>query len=111
MLTNDRLCEIALELPGTERGSAWGQPVVKVGKTSLFFWNPTWRAPVFLMSFDERDFWIEADPETFYTTNHHRNSQCVLAHPDKVDEDWVRAQLKRSWMARAPKKLLKSLGY
>lgn len=110
MLTLDRLCEIALELPGTEPGTAWGQPVVKVGKTSLFFWNPKWQAPVFGMGFDERDFLIEVDPDTFFTTDHHRNYPCVLARPDKVDEAWVREQLKRIWFARAPKKLLKMYG-
>lgn len=107
MLTNDRLCEIALELPGTERGTAWGQPVVKVGKTSLFFWNPTWQAPVFGMDFEERDFLIEADPDTFFTTDHHRNWPCVLARADKIDEDWVRERLKKLWLAKAPKKLQK----
>ena len=107
MLTHDRLCEIALELPGTEPGTAWGQPVVKVGKSSLFYWNPTWDAPVFFVTFDERDFLIDVDPETFFTTDHHRNYACVLARPGKVDEDWVRQQLKRTWFTKAPKKLVK----
>lgn len=107
MLTHDRLCEIALELPGTEPGTAWGQAVVKVGKTSLFFWNPTWEAPVFFVAFDERDFLIDVDPETFFTTDHHRNHPCILARPDTVDEDWVRQQLKRTWFVKAPKKLIK----
>ena len=83
MLTAERLQDIALELPGTERGTAWGQPVVKVGRTSLYFWNPKW-GPVFGMDFDTRDFWIEADPETFFTTDHHRNYPCVLARPERV---------------------------
>ena len=106
MLTNERLCQIALELPETERGTSWGQPVVKVGKKSLFFWNPKYGA-VFGMSFDDRDFWIEADPETFFTTDHHRNYPCVIARSERVPEDWVRQRLKESWLANAPKKLLK----
>lgn len=98
---------MALELPGAEPGTAWGQAVVKIGKTSLFFWNPTWNAPVFGVDFDTRDFLIEADPETFFTTDHHRNYPCVLARVETVDPEWVREQLKRSWQAKAPKKLQK----
>ena len=108
-LTAERLQEIALELPGTERGTAWGQPVVKVGKKSLYFWNPKW-GPVFGMDFDTRDFWIECDPETFFTTDHHRNYPCVLARPERVEEDWVRERLRESWLRLAPKKLLKAVG-
>ncbi len=107
MLSHDRLIAIALELPAAERGTAWGQAVVKVGKKSLFYWNPTWNAPVFMVDFDTRDFLIEADPETFFTTDHHRNWPCVLARPDTVDEGWVREQLKRAWRAVATKTLQK----
>ncbi len=107
MLSHESLCAMALELPGTEPGTAWGQSVVKVGKTSLFFWNPQWQAAVFGVDFDTRDFLIEADPATFFTTNHHRNYPCVLARLETVDEDWVREQLKRAWRAKAPKRLQK----
>jgi hypothetical protein len=106
MLTNDRLCEMALELPATERGTAWGQPVVKVAKKSLFFWNPKY-GPVFGMDFETRDFWIEVDPDTFFTTDHHKGYPCVLARPERVPEDWVRERLKDSWRRNAPKKLQK----
>ncbi|MGZ6041750.1 MAG: MmcQ/YjbR family DNA-binding protein [Asticcacaulis sp.] len=108
MLTNDRICEMALELPGTERGTAWGQPVVKAGGKSLFFWNPK-HGPVFFVDFDQRDFWIEVDPDTFFTTDHHRGHPCVLARPERVPEDWVRERLKESWRDKAPAKLRKSI--
>ena len=107
MLTADRMQDIALELPGTEAGTAWGQPVVKVGKASLYFWNPKY-GPVFSMSFDIRDFWIEADPDTFFTTDHHANYPCVIARPERVDEDWIRQRLRETWLAKAPKKLVKA---
>ena len=105
MLSHERLCAMALELPATEPGTAWGQAVVKLAGKSLFFWSPKWNAPVFGMDFDTRDFLIEADPETFFTTDHHRRHPCVLARPEGLDEDWARAQLRRSWRAHAPKTL------
>jgi hypothetical protein len=107
MLTLERLCEIALELPGTEPGDSFGAPVIRVGKKAMFYWNPKWNAPVFKMDFAERDLLLEIDPDTFFTTDHHRGYPCILAHPDKVDEGWIRENLKRVWRAQAPKKLLK----
>lgn len=108
MLTREDLQAMALELPETEPGTAWGYPTVKVGKKALFFWNPKWDAPVFGMDFETRDFLIEADPDTFFTTDHHRNWPCVLARPDRVDEGWVRQRLREAWRRAAPKRLQKA---
>lgn len=107
-LTLQALLELARELPGIEEGTAFGILSVKVGKKSLFYWNPTHDCPVFKVDFDERDFLIEADPETFFTTDHHRNWPCVLARSDRVDIGWVRENLKRVWRVQAPKKLLRA---
>ncbi|MDV6329663.1 MmcQ/YjbR family DNA-binding protein [Asticcacaulis sp. 201] len=106
-LTLQRLCELALELPGTEAAESWGAPNVKVGKKAMFYWNPKWDAPVFKMDFETRDFYLEADPETFFTTDHHRNWPCILAHKDRIDEDWIRGNLRQVWLKQAPKSLLK----
>lgn len=108
MITYDLICDIALGWPGVEEGLSWGQPVLKAGKKAMYYWNPDLNVPVFKVSFDERDFLIEADPETFFTTDHHRPWPLVLARPDKVDIDWVRENLKRTWRAQCPKKILKA---
>ena len=107
-LTFERLSRMAMELPGVEVGTAFGAPTYKVGRKSLFYWNGDHGCPVFKVDFDERDFLIEADPETFFTTDHHRNWPCVLARPDRVDIDWVRRNLERVWRAQAPKTLRKA---
>lgn len=62
---------------------------LKVGKTFLFYWNGDHGCPVFKLGFDERDFLIEVDPETFFTTDHRRNWPSVLG-------------------VQAPKKILKA---
>ncbi len=107
MLTQNTLIAMALELPGAEPGTAWSEAVAKVGGKALFYWNPQWQAAVFNLDFDTRDMLIEADPETFFTTDHHRNWPCVLARPETVDEGWVRLQLLRAWRRHAPKRLQK----
>ncbi|MGN6422884.1 MAG: MmcQ/YjbR family DNA-binding protein [Asticcacaulis sp.] len=108
MLTQDRLRAMALELPGTEPGTSYGYPAVKLGKKVIVVWSPKWNAPVFGMDFETRDFFMEADPETFFTTDHHRNWPCVLARPETVSEDWVRLRLIEAWRKAAPKTLQKA---
>lgn len=40
-------------------------------------------------SFEQRDEMIAADPETYYTTDHHRNYPWVLARISKLHPDAV----------------------
>ena len=47
----------------------------------ILYWNAQHDCPVFKVDFEERDFLIEADPETFFTTDHHRPWPMVLARP------------------------------
>lgn len=108
MITFQILKDIAMELPGVEEAISWGHPNLKVGKKALLFWNPTHNAPVFKVPFEERDFLIEADPETFFTTDHHRSWPLVLARPDKVDIAWVRNNIKRVWRDLVPKRILRA---
>ncbi|MBW8882406.1 MAG: MmcQ/YjbR family DNA-binding protein [Asticcacaulis sp.] len=108
MITYETLRDIALGWPGVEEGVSWGTPTLKVGKKAMFYWNPDHDVPVFKVGYDERDFLLEADPESFFTTDHHRPWPVILARPDKVDVGWVRENLRRVWRAQCPKKLLKA---
>lgn len=107
-ITYEILRDIAMEFPGVEEAISWGMPNLKVGKKAMLFWNTDHDAPVFKVPFEERDFLIEADPDTFFTTDHHRPWPLVLARPDKLDIAWARNNLKRTWLAQVPKKILKA---
>jgi hypothetical protein len=100
----------SLELEGITETVSWGQPTLKAFGKIWFFWNPTENAPVFkVSSFDERDMLIEADPQTFFTTDHHRPHELVLVRPARLDPLWVKENLLRVWKAQAPKRALKRL--
>ncbi len=60
------------------------------------------------MPFEERDHLIEMDPETFFTTEHHRPYPMVLAHPDRLDIEWARDNLTCVWRAQAKKAVVKA---
>ena len=58
--------------------------------------------------FDERDMLIEAEPETFHTTDHFRNYSYVLVRLANAHPGTVERLLLRPWRATAPKKVLKA---
>jgi hypothetical protein len=103
MVTFEMLREMVLALPGTEETTSWDARSFKVNGKVILYWNPTWDAPVFKVPVEERDFLIEADPGTFFTTDHHRPHALVLARPGTLDPGWARANIERVWRAQARK--------
>ena len=103
MLTLDMLRDIVLALPDVVETKSWDAVSFKVNNKAILFWNPTHDCPVFKVPFEERDFLIEVDPDTFFTTDHHRPWPLILARPEKVDIDWVRATVERTWRKQARK--------
>jgi hypothetical protein len=108
MLSFEDLRAIVLALPETVEGMSWDAPSFKVNGKVIVFWNPGYDCPVFKVPLEERDFLIEADPETFFTTDHHRPWPLILARPDRVDPGWARANVERVWRAQAKKATLRA---
>lgn len=108
MITLDALRQIILAFPETEETTSWDAPSFKVNKKAIIFWNPTHDCPVFKVPFEERDHLIEMDPDTFFTTDHHRPYPMVLARPGRVDIEWVRANIERTWRNQAKKATVKA---
>lgn len=108
MLTLDILRDIVLAFPETEETRSWGAVSFKVNKKAILFWNPAHDCPVFKVPFEERDHLIEMEPDTFFTTDHHRPHPLVLARPATVELEWVRATVERTWRAQAKKATVKA---
>ena len=102
-----KVLALGLDLPGVKEAASGG-PALKAHGKLWVWWSPHEDAPVFKVPFEEREFLIEVDPETFFFTPHYRNYPMVLIRPDKLDPDWARANLIRVWRAQAPKRLLKA---
>jgi len=98
---------MVLALPGTSEGTSWDSPSFKVDGKVILYWNVRHDAPVFKVPHEERDFLIEADPETFFTTDHHRPHALVLARPDRLDPGWAQANIERVWRAQARRATLR----
>jgi hypothetical protein len=99
---------LSLDLPNVVETTSWGQPTLKAHGKLWAWWSPHEDAPVFKTTFEERDFLIEADPDTFFFTDHYRAHPLVLVRPAKLDPAWAKARLLKTWRDMAPKKILKA---
>jgi hypothetical protein len=103
-----RAFALSLNLPNVEDSVSWGQPNLKAHGKMWVWWSAKENAPVFKTTFEEREFLIEIDPETFFVTPHYKSWPLILAHPDKLDMGWARTNLMRSWRNQAKKTWLKN---
>jgi hypothetical protein len=107
MITLDEIRNFLLNLPDVSEGTSWDAISFKVNKKVIVFWNPKYDCPVFKMPFEERDFLLEIDSETFFTTGHHKNFPCILGRPQLLDKEWVQNKLYQIWRAQVSKKTLR----
>jgi len=109
-LSYEDVQRFALALPGVAEGFSYGRPCLKAhGKflTRLMEDGDSLVCPG--VSFDERELLIEAEPETFYVTDHFRSYPYILIRLSSVSPGTVENLLERHWRASAPKSVLKTL--
>ena len=61
---------------------------------------------VIKVDFEEREILMEADPETFYITDHYLDYPWMLVRLSTVRIDQLRDLLRQSWRLAAPRKLV-----
>ena len=103
-----RKLALGLGLPHVEETMSYGQPTLKAHGKLWVWWSPHEDAPVFKVPIEERDLLLDAEPDTFFVTDHYRGSDMVLVRPEKLDPDWTKANLRRVWRALAPKRVLQA---
>ena len=103
-----KACAMSLGLPGVVETTSYGEPALKAHGKLWIWWSPHADAPVFKLPIEEREFLIEADPDTFFCTPHYKKHALVLVRPDKLDLEWAKANLMRVWRAQAPKRMLRA---
>jgi len=97
---------LLLALPGVEEGPCYGTPGFRVrGKFLARLW-PDGEVLVVKCGDDERDFRLQADPETFFSTDHYRGYPTVLVRLPRVSVSDLREVLEQAWRRNAPKRLI-----
>jgi hypothetical protein len=105
-VTFDTVRELALALPGVEEGLSYGTPAFRLRKTLLARLHQEGEALVLKMDPLTRDTLMEADPETFFVTDHYRGYPWVLVRLATVRREQLRDLLDDAWRSAAPKQLL-----
>lgn len=95
-----RLVALATQLPGVEESQSYGTPALKVrGKFLARLRTQAEGGLAIGCDFVERHMLMQADPDTFYITDHYANSPMVLvdlrkvrwaAMPQLVEQAWRR---------------------
>jgi hypothetical protein len=103
-VTFDTVRRAALSLVKVEEGTAWRFPAFRTGGKLFLCFREDLDSIVVRASFERRDEMIAADPETYYTTDHHRNYPWVLARISKIHPDAVHELLQMGWRAATQRK-------
>jgi hypothetical protein len=98
-MTFDEAVAFALTLPGTERGTSYGKPAVKLASNGRAFLFPSHEADTSFglrMDLDTIELLKETDPDIFWQTPHYMGWEGMLVRYDGEDEDRVREVIERS---------------
>ena len=95
MSTWEDVKAIGLELPGAEEGTSWGTPALKIGKKFWLRLRPEVDDPGLVVRVDpmERDFQMQAEPDTFFVTPHYDGYPAVLVRLASIDRENLRELL------------------
>jgi hypothetical protein len=109
-MTFDEVRAIALALPGVEEGPCYGAPGLRVrGKILARLWPDGEVLVIARVGLDERDFLMEADPQTFFVTDHYRGYPTVLARLASLDAPTCKRLFEQGWRQCASRAQLRQL--
>lgn len=93
-----------MPLPGVTEKLCYGTPAFYVGKK--IFTRIKEDGETLVVQTFERDKWIEADPVTFFVTDHYLNYDYMLVALKTVSPEDLTELLTTAWYNRATKKLI-----
>jgi hypothetical protein len=107
-MTFEEAIAFALTLPGTELGTSYGKPAVKVVSNSRAFLFPSHEQDTSFgvaMDLGTIEILKETDPSTFWQSPHYLGWEGVLVRYDSDDPERVRDVIERSrdFVAAKPK--------
>ncbi|MCY1077123.1 MmcQ/YjbR family DNA-binding protein [Archangium lansingense] len=98
--------QLALELPGIEEGTSYGTPAFKVRGKLVARLREDGETLVVKIDFSDRDLLMQADPDTFFVTDHYVGYPMMLVRLSSVRREQLRILLEDAWRGEAPKRLV-----
>jgi len=87
---------VALALPGMEEGTSYGTPAFRFKKRLIARLHQDGESLVLNVGNQTRDHLLQADPETFFVTNHYAGYPMVLARLDQLTATDLKKLLQRA---------------
>ena len=106
--TFETVRQIARTLPGAEEGTCFGTPAFRVRGKLFARLREDGETLVVKIDFDERELLMEAEPKSFFITDHYRNYPTMLVRLPVVHPDALRALVEESWRRSASKRLIEA---
>ncbi|GGA57686.1 MmcQ/YjbR family DNA-binding protein [Pelagibacterium lentulum] len=104
----DEVRTIALKFPGTTDFVTHGTPSIKVGSKFLMREREPGILALRCLGIDERDLLLQADPDTFFITDHYRGYPYILARMERLDRQWFAHHFEMIWRENALKRHIKA---
>src|SRR5438046_7892652 len=95
-LTLPTVRRAALSFAGVEEGTSYGTPAFKLRKKLIARLHQDGKSLVLKVGDATRDHLLQADPDTFFVTDHYRGYPYVLAHLDRLGTADLRKLLQRT---------------
>jgi|SRR5262245_14551803 len=89
--------ELACGLPGVEDGLSYGTPSLKVRGKLLLRLREDGETLAVRVDYPMREALMQAEPETFFITDHYRNYPAVLVRLASVDRKRLHEVLEHAW--------------
>ena len=98
---------LALALPGAEEATSYGTPAFRVRGKLFARFHQDGESLVVRSDLDSREVLVQADPRSFFVTDHYRDHPWVLVRLGSVSRSVLTEVLEKAWRQRAPKHLVK----
>ena len=95
-LTLSTIRRMARSFPGVEESTSYGTPAFKLKKKLLVRLHQDGKSLVLKVGDATRDHLLQADPGTFFITDHYRGYPYVLAHLDRLSTADVAKLIERA---------------
>jgi len=95
-LTLPAIRKVAMSFPGVEEGTSYGTPAFRCKKKLIARLHQDGKSLVLKVGDATRDHLLQADPDTFFITDHYRGYPYVLAHLDRLTTADLRKLLGRA---------------
>jgi len=103
-VTYDVVRRLGLALPNVEEGTSYGTPALKVNGKLFVRLHQDLDKIVVKMPFDRREEMMEADPQTYFITDHYREYPWILVSLARVRADALPDLLNIAYRTASPAK-------